>query len=66
MTNIAKFGRITNVTKLEKEEGKKGPEMSAIIAKIALPILVTLANWRHFAIFRGSPYPFPFLSVEFC
>ena len=31
-----------------------------------LPILVTLANLWHFAIFRGSPCPFPFVSVEFC
>ena len=31
-----------------------------------LPILVTLANLWYFAIFRGSPCPFPFLSVEFC
>ena len=32
-----------------------------------LPILVTLANWWHFAIFRGAPCPFPpFLRVEFC
>ena len=31
-----------------------------------LPILVTLANLWHFAIFRGSPCPFLFLSVEFC
>ena len=30
-----------------------------------LPILVTLANLWHFAIFRGSPCPFLFLSVEF-
>ena len=31
-----------------------------------LPILVSLANLWHFAIFRGSPCPFLFLSVEFC
>ena len=31
-----------------------------------LPILVTLANLWRFAIFRGSPCPFPLLSVEYC
>ena len=31
-----------------------------------LLILVTLANLWHFAIFRGSPCPFLFVSVEFC
>ena len=30
-----------------------------------LPILVTPANLWHFAIFRGSPCPFPLLSVEY-
>ena len=38
VTNIAKVAKITNLTRnqdLETEEAKKGPEMSANIAKIA-------------------------------
>ena len=33
---------------------------------LAYYILVTLANLWHFAVFRGSPCPFHFLSVKFC
>ena len=47
MTNIAKIAKITNLTKfpdIEKQEIKKGPEMSANIAKIAKVTRIFLAS----------------------
>ena len=40
-TNIAKIARVTNVTKLEREEIKEGCEMSANIAKVTEIFLAT-------------------------
>ena len=46
MTNIAKIAEIINLTKFqtEKEEIKKGPEMSANLAKIAKVTRIFLAS----------------------
>ena len=46
MTNIAKIAKITcnKIADLEREEAKKGPEMSANIAKIAKVTRIFLAS----------------------
>ena len=64
-----KNNKCNKISDLETKEAEKGPEMSAKIAlafQQFLPILVTLTNKWHFAIFRGSPCPFLCLTVEFC